>query len=266
MLGRVAYDRGDAPLAISSLEKASKLRPRDRDISDLLDRCRRESVVNGSYLEKSVEHFRILYEGAAQQTIGDRVAHVLEAEYPRIGGTLGSYPRDPITVVLYTNREFHDMTRSPEWATGTFDGRIQVAVGGALSSSALDRVVTHELVHAVVASAAHRRVPVWLNEGLATFLESKDVSWAGNAVRNAATVVPLETLAGGFDGFDQQQAVVAYAESAIAAEILCGQLGSNIGSFLQMVGNGRSIDDALMDFQIQPNAFHSEWRRRVGLR
>ena len=51
-----------------------------------------------------------------------------------------------------------------------------------------------------------------------------------------------------------------------AAEILCDQLGTNIGRFLQMVGNGSAVDEAMLEFHVQPNAFQSEWRRRVGAR
>ena len=232
----------------------------------MLERWRHESSVHNSYLEKPAGHFRILYEGGTQQSIGDRVARVLESEYSRIGRTLNSYPSETLTVILYTNREFQDITRSPSWATGGYDGRIRVAVGGALRPGDLDRVVTHELVHAIVASAAPRRVPAWLNEGLATYLESSDRSWVPGVLHRASTVVPLADLANGFSGLDEQQALVAYAESAVAADILCAKLGSNIGGFLQLVGNGSAVDDALLAFQVQPDAFHSEWRRRVGLR
>ena len=267
LLGQVAYERGDSALAIRSIEKASDLHPRDGQLKELLGRWRRESSVHSSYLEKPAEHFQILYEGGAQQSIGDRVARVLETEYWRIGKALNSYPSEPLSVILYTNREFHDITRSPSWATGNYDGRIRIAVGGALPSSReLDRIVTHELAHAIVATIAPRRVPAWLNEGLAVYFEGSDRSWAPEVLRNASTIVPLENLARGFSGLDEQEALVAYAESATAAEILCAQVGPNIGSFLQSVGNGRSVDDALLDFQVQPNAFHAEWRRRVGVR
>jgi hypothetical protein len=198
------------------------------------------------------------------------VARVLEREYARIGKTLNSYPSETLTVVLYTNEEFHDFSRSPAWAVGDYDGRIRVAVSGALESPRdLDRVVTHELVHAVIASAAPvpRRVPAWLNEGLATHLAAPDQSWwTSEVLRRAATIVPLDSLVNGFSGLDEPSALVAYAESTTAAEILCAQLGPNIGSFLQFVGNGHSVDQALLEFQIQPNAFHAEWRRRVGTR
>ena len=231
--------------------------------------ARREATVLRSYLERPAGHFRILYEGGAQQSTGDHVARVLDAEYRRIGKSLNSYPADTITVILYTNQEFRDLTRSPSWSSADFDGRIRVAVGGALQSPReLDRLVTHELVHAVVAGAARlpRRVPAWLNEGLATYLEAADHSWTSGVLRGATTIVPLERLVDGFGGLDEREALVAYAESATAAEILCAQLGPNIGSFLRMIGNGDALDQALLEFQVQPNAFHSEWRRRVGFR
>lgn len=227
---------------------------------------RRREAVHDSYLERSAEHFRILYEGSTQQSIGAHVARVLEREYPRITQTLNSKPSGPITVILYTNREFQDITRSPSWATGVFDGRIRVAVGGSLSASDLDRVLTHELVHAVVASAAPRSVPAWLNEGLATWLESGDVSWTPGVLRRAALIHPLESLEQGFVALDAEAALVAYAESGVAAEILARLLGGNLGAFVQLVGGGMPLDDALLEFQVQPNAFHAEWRRRVGAR
>jgi tetratricopeptide (TPR) repeat protein len=265
LLGQVAYARGDSALALRSMEKASTLRPRDGRLTDVVDRWRKEASLHSGYVERPAGHFRIMYEGGSQQSIGDRIARVLEAEYSRIGRTLNSYPQEPIAVVLYTNREFQDITRSPSWATGHYDGRIRVAVGGTVAPGDLDRVVTHELVHAIVASAAPRRVPAWLNEGLATYLEGSDRGWTREVVRKAPAIVPLDALVEGFGGFDEDRALVAYAESSIAAEILCAQLGSNIGAFLRAVGGGTSIDNALLEFQVQPNAFHAEWRRRVGL-
>ena len=88
------------------------------------------------------------------------------------------------------------------------------------------------------------------------------------AVNESVDVVYCEEavfLGNNFSGLDEQGALVAYAESAIAAEILCARLGRNIGAFLQVVGNGDTLDQALLEFQVHPDAFHSEWRRRVGL-
>lgn len=264
MLGQVAYARGDSNLAIRSMEKAAAIRPGDSEVEESLNRWRHESSVHGGYLEKPTEHFRVLYEGGTQQGIGDRVMRALEREHERIGRILNTAPAEMLTVVLYTDRDFQDITRSPSWAAGNYDGRIRIAVGGSIPAGDLERVATHELVHAFVASAAQRRVPAWLNEGLASYLESADHSWTSTVIRRSNAVVPLESLIDGFSGLDEQQALTAYAESAIAADVLCGLLGKDVGAFLKTIGNGASVDQALLEFQVQPNAFHAEWRRRVG--
>jgi tetratricopeptide (TPR) repeat protein len=265
--GRLAYQRGDSDLAVRSMEHAVALRPSDTRMTELLDRWHREARVHDSYVEKPAEHFRILYEGGSDQNVGDHVARLLESEYVRMGRTFSTQPADPVTVILYTNREFHEITRSPAWAGGEYDGRIRVAAGGALSSvHELDRIVTHELVHAFVASTTTGRLPGWLNEGLASYLESGDTSWASDLLGRSTTTIPLEALGGAFLALDDQHAPIAYAESAIAAEILCAQLGANLSEFIQSVGRGGSVDQALLEYQVQPNAFHSEWNRRVGSR
>jgi tetratricopeptide (TPR) repeat protein len=264
MLGRVAYEAGDTALAIASMERAVKRRPRDRDRRELLDRWQRESSAHAAYVETPAEHFRILYEGGAQQAIGAHVTSVLEREHARFAAMLESTPAAPVTVLLYTNQTFHELTRSPTWATGHYDGRITVAVGGSYSSRDLDRILTHELVHAFVAAGASRRPPAWLDEGLATYLESSDRGWIPSALR-AADPLPLEALTRGFGGLDERSALIAYAESATAVEILHAKLGSKIGRFVSLIGDGTSLDRALLELQVQPDAFHAEWRRRVGV-
>src|SRR5512132_1079210 len=167
-LGQIAYAQGDLDLAVRSFESALKLRPGNRQIASQLDAWRRESGVHNELTDRVGVRFRILFDGERQQALGTRVERILESGYWRIGKMLDSYPAETITVVLYTNRQFTDITRAPAWAGGAYDGRIRLPAGGALRTPAeLDRVVTHELVHAVVSSAARGgHVPAWVNEGL----------------------------------------------------------------------------------------------------
>src|SRR3977135_3523149 len=100
-----------------------------------------------------------------QQKLAARAASVLTAAFWRIGKTLGAYPSAPINVVLYTERQFHDITGAPEWAAGASDGQIRRPVGGAAHNlGEFDRVLTHELTHAMLRSVAPRNLPAWLNE------------------------------------------------------------------------------------------------------
>lgn len=265
LLAQVAYQSADLDLALRTMEKAAALAPRDRRIAQQLEQWRKESAVHESLEEKPGTHFNVLYEGSTDRALGTHVAAVLEAAYWRIGQTLSIYPSQTLNVILYTNRQFRDITRAPAWAGGGYDGRIRLPVGGALRSpKSLERVVTHEFVHAVIHTATSDNVPTWVNEGLASYLEGPDHSWATQALRATPELIRMEDLADGFGEFDGQTALVAYAESLVAGQLLCERLGANVGTFLQMLGTGHSVDQALSTHNVQPEAFYAEWRKRIG--
>ena len=265
LLAQVAYQAADLDLAVGTLEKAAAIVPRDRRIAQQLDQWRREAALHGRFEERSTTRFKVLFEGAAEKAIGEHVAAVLESVYWRIGKTLNTYPSETLTVILYTNRQFQDITRAPAWAGGGYDGRIRLPVGGALRSpKTLERVVTHEFVHAVIHDAAPTGTPTWVNEGLASYMESPDRAWVAQVLRRADGRIPIEDLANGFDRFDGGTALVAYAESLVAGQLLAERLGSNLGPFLQMLGNGHTVDQALSTHNVQPEAFYAEWQRRIN--
>ena len=99
-----------------------------------------------------------------------------------------------IDVVLYSPEQFKTVTRLPAWAVGIYDGRIKVPLGGtAATADDLERVLEHELVHAIVAAIAGPTVPAWLNEGLATALERNGAEWA-DEVAAASAAPPVVEL------------------------------------------------------------------------
>jgi len=265
LLGQVAYERGDLDLAIRSIEKAVALAPDDPLRSRQLARWRRESAVHDDMDERPGVRFRVLFEGGAQQPIADRVSGVLERAYWQVGEILNSYPSETLTVLLYTDRQFQDITRAPAWAGGEFDGRIRVAVGGALRTpDVLDRVMVHEFVHAAIGTLAPRGVPAWVHEGLASVLESADQAWVRTTLGATKSRIALDQLAGGFHHLDEDLALVAYAESAVAGRLLIERLGPNLTVFLQMLGSGHTVGQALSTLDVRPEEFDAEWRRRVS--
>ena len=130
LLSQIAYQAADLDLAIATLEKAAALAPRDRTIAQQLERWSREAALHNRFEERTTARFKVLFEGAAEKAIGDRVAGILEAAYWRVGKTMNTYPSETLNVILYTNRQFQDVTRAPAWAGGGYDGRIRLPVGG----------------------------------------------------------------------------------------------------------------------------------------
>ena len=180
----------------------------------------------------------------------------------RIGTSL-SYPPETVTAILYTGQQFHDITRSPSWAAAAYDGRIRIPVRGALDNPAeLDRVVTHEFVHAVI-HQLYPRVPGWLNEGMATYLEGGDHAWLMARLRGSGRMIPLAQLSEAFHTGDGGDAAIAYAESYVGARVIAERLGASLPVFMGYVSNGTPLDQALQLFNVSPADVEREWARRA---
>jgi Tetratricopeptide repeat len=262
MLGQFAYAQGDLDLAIKSYERALKIQPGSPALHKQLEEWKKEAALHAGFTTRPGVRFNILFEGPEQQAIATRVSNALEAAYARVGNSLGVYPPETITAILYSREQFRDVTKSPAWAAGAYDGRIRIPVLGSLRTPGeLDRIVTHEYVHAALQSLAPRGLPLWLNEGLATYFEPVDHGWLEQRLRAAKTTIAMSDLEQSFGRFDGADALLAYAQGFSAARMLARRLGANFPVFLQYVGNGTSLEQALLLFNITDADVQREWRR-----
>jgi len=188
----------------------------------------------------------VSFEGPEEARLAEQAIESLDRAFWRIGGMLGSYPYAPIPVILYSNEQFRDITRSPSWAVGAYDGTIRVPMRGALDNpEELDRVLAHEFTHALVREIAPHGVPAWLNEGLATALENGDLTWAERRVHEAGARVPLEQLTASFGRLSGGQAQLAYAASALTVRKMMDTAGGPaVVNLLRDLGDGVSFDTA----------------------
>ena len=227
MLGQVLYGAGDLAGAIETYENALRYAPDHPQLTKKLERWRQEASLHERFDQRFGAHFTVLFEGPAEAPLAARAVEILEKAYWKIGAALYSYPPDVITVVLYTREQFRDVTQSPAWAGGAFDGRIRVPVQGALQNLAeFERVLTHELTHAFVRSIAGNSVPQWMDEGLAMYFEGSDRSRRVAQLKSAPERLPLARLEDSFGGFDDARARIAYAESGVAVARLFEEAGT----------------------------------------
>lgn len=244
-LGLVQHRLGDVTAAIRTYEELVAAAPDDADAAATLDRWRREQALNDSMRDAIGSHFTVSFDGPAEAALADEALQSLDRAYWRIGQELGTYPNEPIHVVLYTAEQFRDITRSPSWAAGAYDGTIRVPMRGALDDPAeLDRVLAHEFTHALIRTLADRGVPTWLNEGIAAALESGDMGWS-DRYAEAARRVSLRALQSGFGRFTGPQASLAYAASARAARRLLDEAGGfAVANLLRDLGAGVPFERA----------------------
>lgn len=245
-LGDLHYRAGRLDEAISVYEAARQRLPGAREFQEQLAAWRRERELLSRFHEIRTEHFTTLFELATDEPLAREAVERLEAAYTRVGSALGVFPSRPITVVLYTREQFAEITRLAAWSVAAYDGRILVPLGDALKQrDELDRVLSHEFVHAVVAMRGGRTVPAWVSEGLATVLEP-----AGPEDAAAAPVRPdarpaLSTLHRGFIDFSRRDAEVAYASAARAVRRLIEHHGAAaVAALLEDLGRGAPFASA----------------------
>jgi tetratricopeptide (TPR) repeat protein len=270
LLGELLYRQGDLDLAIKMYERALPGAPPSVAVAirNRLSAWREEASLPQNREAIKDDRFTISFDGPVQQKLADRAVSVLGASFWRIGNVLGAYPSASINVVLYSEQQFHDITGAPEWANGGFDGQIRMPVRGATQNLAeFDRVLAHELTHAMLKSIVSRNLPAWLNEGLAMYFEGRDASVSERRLAAARLFVPLASLQTSFSRLNTAQAVVAYEESAFVTHALIDRIGpSGLGQLLQDLSDGQTVDQSIERFGFTFAAWQAELEQRLGVR
>lgn len=256
LLGQLYLDTDQLEGAVAAWEKALELRPGDANLRASLQRARADLEVQKRFFVGETQHFRVRFEGPAESRVAQRVLDDLERAYSKVGRTLGYYPEAMIETILYTEQAFFDVTRSPRWSGGVFDGKVRLPVSGADADlSRLEQVVTHEYVHAALTHmVGGQALPAWVHEGLAMNLERGDSGAWARAVVTTGGAVSLNDLRDSFTGLSQSEADRAYATSYLV-----------VHSLLERFGPFR-MADFVRALKRQPvaDAFHTVYRESPG--
>lgn len=223
----------------------------------LSDRLVKERSARQDFIEESTLHFKVVFDGYEHGGISRKILGILEDAYKQVGNDLDYYPDGPVTVVLYTEEDFRDTTRAPEWAGGIYDGTIRVPVKGVEGrEEEVRRVLFHEYVHAVVHSilgSTVRSLPLWINEGLAEY-------YSARYARRTGQSIPLSSLEGSFDRL-QEKANIAYLVSYSAvASLMDTYRAYRMRDFLFSCAKGHGVNKAFTEsFSMTYNEFVSTW-------
>ena len=237
--------------AVAEWKRALALR-KDPEVQAALEKAQRDLQEEQNYGENESGHFTLRYSGAAQPALARDVLRVLEAHFRKIESELDYTPPDPIGVVLYTQNAFVDITRAPAWVGALNDGRIRVPVEGLSNvSPELSRVLKHELTHSFLTQRTHGRCPVWLNEGLAQWMEGQ------RSGENAATLVEiydakqfmsLGALEGSWMRLSGDSAAYAYAWSLANVEAVVQSDGmTDVTRILDRIARGGATEAAVRE-------------------
>lgn len=209
--------------AVEEWKRAQRIRP-DPEVRQALEKAERDLREEGSYREGETSHFVLRYHGSAAPELARGILRTLEEHFRAIESELNFTPAEPIGVILYTEQAFADITRAPGWVGALNDGRIRLPVQGLSSvSTELSRVLRHELAHSFIQQKTRGRCPVWLQEGVAQWLEGRrsgETAQALVAVYEQNSPQSLAALEGAWMRLPGEVALHAYAWSLSVVEYI----------------------------------------------
>jgi tetratricopeptide (TPR) repeat protein len=247
--GWAYYGLNRAADAVTEWKHAMELKP-DEETQHALEKAERDAQEEAEYHEGETLHFRLKYNGGAAPELAQQVLKTLESEFQEISATLNYDPPEPIGVVLYTNQTFTDITRAPSWSGALNDGRIRVPVEGLTTmTDELARVLKHELTHSFVGQRTGGRCPVWLQEGIAQYMEGKR-SRVNAGTLSAAYEHHMEFSLLSYESswlnLPKDAASNAYAWSlAVVEEIVTVNGIDDLERILEHIATGSSTEDAV---------------------
>lgn len=255
-LGRLLYDQGKIEDAAKYLSKAVEINPQLTDIKEQLERLKKESAVDDKFKSKYYGHFEVRYEGYEKEGLAWKVIDILNEAYNRLGYDFQYYPQQKVPVIIYTKEQFKNMTGTPDWIGGLFDGIIRVTASDIeKESSQLKNILYHEYIHAILYRKTANNIPAWLNEGVAqfkeprdTFLQQGEISYLAKKIKEGR-LINLQDLDKVFaDKNDQEQIRLAYIEAILITEYLDERYGFyRIRYVIEKLAQGKDIDTALKE-------------------
>jgi len=235
--------------AVTEWKRSLALKP-DPEVQKALEKAERDAAEEANYREGETPHFRLRYNGDAAPELAREVLKTLESEFEEISTTLNYVPPEPIGVILYTNQTYTDITKAPSWSGALNDGRIRVPVEGLVSmTDDLARVLKHELTHSFVGQKTQGHCPVWLQEGLAQYMEGK------RSRTNAGTLYTayqnhmefsLASYENSWLNLPKDIAANAYAWSLATVEAMLTEgTMDDMGKILDRLAAGSTAEDAI---------------------
>jgi tetratricopeptide (TPR) repeat protein len=253
MTGSAYYRLDRLPEAVEQWKLAQKIQPSPM-IAATLERIEKDKNTESDFREGSTHHFSLHYQGNATPQLAAEILRRLEEHFRFLQTQLRFAPVEPISVVLYTQETFQDITRAPGWVGALNDGRIRVPIQGLTSvTDELSQVLVHELTHSFVRQKTLGRCPTWLNEGLAQYMEGRRSEQSAQQLvamyqAGEGHYIPLHHLEGGWTRMPAPVAAFAYAWGLAATETIIANSGMyGLERFFDHLANESSVEPALRE-------------------
>lgn len=216
--------------AISVLQSAlsSSDEKKYEDIKNRIRSLKKKREASRYQALRDTQHFRLQYPDDVHPDVVNKIADLLENGLNRL---ISIYHfrelKSPVEVVLLPQKTFESvMAHHPDWASGIYNGRINVPLVTGREDQyfweRLESVLLHELVHAVLHEMSGRRnLPTWFDEGMAQHFTciGRDCSVA-NQQLEASEFFSKDVFEGSFLGYGEANARTLYQQSLFMIQFI----------------------------------------------
>lgn len=284
----LAFQTGDYAGAVKLLDKVS-----DDAVDGMVGQTKKLAqstlAVTETFVDKKSPkgHFIIRYAaGSHDVAIADLAGEVLDSAWEAIGNDLGLKPADPIRIEILGApsdlAKLSPLTEAEIEKTGTialskYNKLMVVSPRATLFGYPWMDTLVHEYTHLVVSRVSNDTVPVWLQEGIARFEQTR---WRRPAeIELTATEQSLLTAGlrkGRLVTFDemhpsmaklpsQEAAALAYAEVYTLVGWMHGKIGyAGIRDLLAAQKDGKSARRAVAEaLSMSWSAVDKDWRAHL---
>jgi hypothetical protein len=209
------------------------------------------------------------YEGS--DSFAEELMDTCQEGLSRLTQDIGAYPERPIKIYIYASSGdlLGAMVYSQEWTGGVAFADFSV-IAISISPGELDwgkRALVHELTHLVVHQATfgpYGQLPVWLDEGLATYNEGEFDPFLRSSLEEAIAedeLISVRSLCSPFSAYSEK-AYLSYAQSYSLAEYLLDSYGQDkMLDLLALLKEGNTYDEALTDvYGFDIEGLDAHWR------
>lgn len=236
--GYARYLEGDYEGAVAKLGAAGHRAPADPTVKELRALAEAARDVVKDHKEARSKHFVMRYP-SEDAVLVPYALEALESAYAALAADLGFEAEIPVRVEIYRSpadlAAVSSLSVAEVARTGTIAlckwARLMVTTPRALAYGYpwLDSM-NHELVHYAVSALSADKAPVWLQEGLAKFLERRWREPAGGRLAPAMEHLLAKALrAGKLIGFDAMHPSMAKLPSAEDASLAFAEVATAVG-------------------------------------
>ncbi len=224
-------------------------------------------------------HFIIYYQKAPESFIY-KVSNEAEDYYDKIAQSLG-FNRynfwlwdNRAKIYIYDNaRDYQAGAKQPAWSAGVANPREKAIYSFAFSQEFFDHVLPHEMGHIIFRELVgfdNPAVPLWLEEGIASFQEKKISSSAvwivAQAAKNNSLLDIIKIDSYNLRNMPDEKVMLFYAQSICMMNYLIKEYGKeNFNLFCQKLRDKRLLQPALA--LIYPfskeEGLQEEWKRHI---